>query len=49
MLMKRNEPDPYGLKSNFPDYIILKVLINGEYLIILLKFIWWGSNQIRYS
>lgn len=30
LLMRKNEPDPYGLKSNFPDYIILKVLGNGE-------------------
>ncbi|CAD8078698.1 unnamed protein product [Paramecium sonneborni] len=29
-LMRRNDPDPYGLKSAFPDYIILKVLINGD-------------------
>ncbi|CAD8168937.1 unnamed protein product [Paramecium octaurelia] len=28
--MRRNDPDPYGLKSAFPDYIILKVLVNGD-------------------
>ncbi|CAD8171843.1 unnamed protein product [Paramecium pentaurelia] len=28
--IRKNDPDPYGLKSAFPDYLILKVLINGD-------------------
>lgn len=29
-ITKKMDQDPYGLKSTFPDYLILKVLFNGE-------------------
>lgn len=29
--LKKSDNDPYGLKSAFPEYLILKVLFSGEY------------------
>ena len=29
-IVNKMDQDPYGLQSAFPDYIILKVLFNGE-------------------
>lgn len=43
--LRKSEVDPYGLKSAFPEYLLLKVLFPGEYDLFL--FSSFGEAAIK--